>query len=86
MTLQVTSTGLDVPEPVRAQFLEDDVAARLVRKDATLWGPDAESEAAVRLGWLDLPATSRGMRNPCCANWCRASPMPVRSACWTGAR
>ncbi|MCA0145031.1 glucose-6-phosphate isomerase [Blastococcus sp. LR1] len=61
MTLEVTSAGLEVPEPVRAQLLEDDVAARLVRKDATLWGPDAESEAAVRLGWLDLPATSRGL-------------------------
>ena len=35
------------------------VASRLVGKDATLWGPDAEEEAAVRLGWLDLPRSSR---------------------------
>ena len=28
-------------------------------KDATLWGPDAEGEAAVRLGWLDLPRQLR---------------------------
>ncbi|TFV53133.1 glucose-6-phosphate isomerase [Blastococcus sp. TF02A-35] len=59
MTLEFSSAGLEVPEPVRSQLLEDDVAARLVQKDATLWGPEAESEAAVRLGWLDLPATSR---------------------------
>jgi glucose-6-phosphate isomerase len=59
VTLQVTVEGLDVPETLRAQLAEDDVAARLVRKDATLWGPEAESEAAVRLGWLDLPASSR---------------------------
>ncbi|MGY2085326.1 glucose-6-phosphate isomerase [Blastococcus sp. SYSU DS0539] len=61
MNLGFSSTGLEVPEPVRAQLQQDDVAARLVRKDATLWGPDAESEAAVRLGWLDLPATSRSL-------------------------
>jgi hypothetical protein len=59
MTLAVSVTGLDVPEQVRSPLIEDDVVGRLVGKDATLWGPDAESEAAIRLGWLDLPATSR---------------------------
>ena len=29
---------------------------RLAAKDPTLWGPDAESEASIRLGWVDLPA------------------------------
>jgi glucose-6-phosphate isomerase len=38
---------------------DDDVAAKLAAKDHTLWGPDAEHEAAIRLGWLDLPTTSR---------------------------
>jgi glucose-6-phosphate isomerase len=55
----VTSTGVDVPGEVTEGLTSDDVAVRLVRKDATLWGPDAESEAAVRLGWLDLPVSSR---------------------------
>jgi glucose-6-phosphate isomerase len=59
MTLQFSCSGLDVPEVVRTQLADDDVAARLVAKDPTLWGPDAESEAAIRLGWLDLPASSR---------------------------
>jgi glucose-6-phosphate isomerase len=59
MTLRFRSSGLDVPDDVRTQLADDDVAARLAAKDATLWGPDAESEAAVRLGWLDLPASSR---------------------------
>ncbi|SFP46719.1 glucose-6-phosphate isomerase [Geodermatophilus dictyosporus] len=59
MTLQFRCSGLEVPEPVRAQLADDDVAARLVGKDATLWGPEAEPEASIRLGWLDLPATSR---------------------------
>ncbi len=59
MTLRFRSSGLDVPDDVRTRLADDDVAARLVAKDATLWGPDAESEAAIRLGWLDLPASSR---------------------------
>jgi len=36
-----------------------DFAQQLTRKDPTLWGPEAESEAAIRLGWVDLPETSR---------------------------
>jgi glucose-6-phosphate isomerase len=59
MTLAVSVRGLDVPEQVRNPLAEDDVAARLVAEDPTLWGPAAESEAGIRLGWLDLPATSR---------------------------
>ncbi len=35
------------------------VAERLTSKDAGLWGPDAEEEARVRLGWLDLPTSSQ---------------------------
>lgn len=36
-----------------------DAPARLAAGDATLWGAAAEPEAAVRLGWLTLPRTSR---------------------------
>ncbi|GCD99518.1 glucose-6-phosphate isomerase [Embleya hyalina] len=39
----------------------DKVPARLAASDATLWGPDAESLAAIRLGWVDLPASSRAL-------------------------
>ena len=35
--------------------------ARLAKKDATLWGPDAQAEAAIRLNWVDLPSTSRDL-------------------------
>ncbi|HEX4251928.1 MAG TPA: glucose-6-phosphate isomerase [Pseudonocardia sp.] len=38
---------------------EDKVASGIAAKDVTLWGPDAESMAAVRLNWVDLAATSR---------------------------
>ncbi|MGR7026682.1 glucose-6-phosphate isomerase [Geodermatophilus sp. URMC 62] len=59
MTLEVSCRGLEVPEVVRTRLAGDDVAARLVAEDATLWGPEAEHEASALLGWLDLPATSR---------------------------
>jgi glucose-6-phosphate isomerase len=35
------------------------VAAAIVAKDASLWGPDAAAEAAIRLGWLDCADVSR---------------------------
>jgi glucose-6-phosphate isomerase len=37
------------------------LAAAIVAKDATLWGPDAAAEAAVRLGWLDCVTVSRAL-------------------------
>ncbi|RBY75409.1 glucose-6-phosphate isomerase [Blastococcus sp. TF02-09] len=61
MTFEVRVEGLGVPDEVRSALTGDDVAARLARKDATLWGPEAESEAAIRLGWLDLPSSSRSL-------------------------
>ncbi|MET0767745.1 MAG: glucose-6-phosphate isomerase [Aeromicrobium sp.] len=39
--------------------IEDRVASRLAAEDPTLWGPDAESEASVRLSWTHLPESSR---------------------------
>ena len=40
-------------------LVDDGVPAALMAKDAGLWGPDAAELAATRLGWLDLPSTSR---------------------------
>lgn len=33
----------------------------LAAKDATLWGPDAQAEATVRLNWIDLPTSSQAL-------------------------
>jgi len=41
------------------QLVADRVASRLFAKDASLWGPAAESESAVRLSWVTLGRTSR---------------------------
>lgn len=40
-------------------LVAEHTASRIAAKDATLWGPDSESEAAKRLGWVDLAETSR---------------------------
>ena len=61
MIVDVTVSGAGLQED-QAKALEllsaDSVPERLVAHDATLWGPDAESEAEIRLGWLDVVAVS----------------------------
>jgi glucose-6-phosphate isomerase len=37
----------------------DRVASGITAQDPTLWGPDAESEAAIRLSWVGLAESSR---------------------------
>jgi glucose-6-phosphate isomerase len=44
-----------------AELLQGKVASRLAAQDPTLWGPDAEAEAAKRLAWVSLASTSRLM-------------------------
>jgi glucose-6-phosphate isomerase len=68
-TTEVTAAGVTVTVsgeplqqaigPVLADAAQHDVAGRLEQRDPTLWGPEAESEAKIRLGWLDLPTSSR---------------------------
>ncbi|MGO4248802.1 glucose-6-phosphate isomerase [Paenarthrobacter sp. RAF54_2] len=40
-------------------LVEDKVATRIFAKDHTLWGPEAESESAIRLGWVEAAAVSQ---------------------------
>ncbi|MEV7008963.1 glucose-6-phosphate isomerase [Streptosporangium sp. NPDC051022] len=42
-----------------ARLVSEGVPEALSKGDPTLWGPEAEAEAAIRLGWLTLPLTSR---------------------------
>lgn len=39
-------------------LVADQVASRIFAKDATLWGPDAEAESAIRLGWVEAAEVS----------------------------
>ena len=41
------------------KLVAEKIASRIAAKDATIWGPEAEHEASIRLGWVDLHETSR---------------------------
>ncbi|MFB0834171.1 glucose-6-phosphate isomerase [Arthrobacter halodurans] len=56
---QATGAALAAIEAHVPTLVADRVASRIAAKDATLWGPDAEAEASVRLGWVELAETSR---------------------------
>ncbi|THJ67374.1 glucose-6-phosphate isomerase [Arthrobacter echini] len=59
--LSATGAALDAVETAVPTLVSDRVASRLMAKDATLWGEDAESEASIRLGWIDLFDGSRAL-------------------------
>jgi glucose-6-phosphate isomerase len=60
-TLEVAATGAAADAVSRhvPRLVEDGFAGRLFRQDASLWGPDAEPEASIRLSWVDLHRSSR---------------------------
>ena len=45
--------------PLAQRLAADGAAAKLAAQDPTLWGPDAESEASIRLSWTTLHKSSR---------------------------
>ncbi|SDZ10599.1 glucose-6-phosphate isomerase [Micromonospora pattaloongensis] len=47
------------PASTREALVADGVPAQLAGKDPTLWGPEAEAEARIRLGWVDTHRRSR---------------------------
>ncbi|XVQ82727.1 glucose-6-phosphate isomerase [Microbispora siamensis] len=60
MTIEVTlGDEVDAVNAVKDKLVAEGVPAALAAGDPTLWGPQAQSEAAIRLGWLSLPRTSR---------------------------
>lgn len=63
MTFIISASGAaaEAIERVVPQLVADGVAGRLVSGDASLWGEAAESEAAIRLGWVEAAAGTRGL-------------------------
>ena len=60
VTIAVAGPSLQASQAtVLAAAGTDDLPARLLRKDATLWGPEAAAEAGIRLGWLDAVRVGR---------------------------
>ena len=67
--IEVTASGAAaqaVAEHAEA-LAEASVASGIAAQDPTLWGPGAESEAAVRLAWVDLATSSRDLLEPLAA-------------------
>jgi glucose-6-phosphate isomerase len=60
-TLSYDATGAarQAHEQHLPALLEDRIATRIFAKDPTLWGPDAEAESAVRLGWVEAATVSQ---------------------------
>lgn len=48
-------------EPIVQRIIEDKIASRISKKDSTIWGPDAEQEASIRLGWVSSARDSVGL-------------------------
>jgi glucose-6-phosphate isomerase len=48
--------------PLVERLVAEHVASQLTAGDPTLWGPEAESEASIRLAWTTLHETSRPLR------------------------
>ncbi|MCW2604191.1 MAG: pgi, partial [Pseudonocardiales bacterium] len=46
------------------RLVADSIASRIAGGDATVWGPEAESEAAIRLSWTHLHESSRALVDP----------------------
>jgi glucose-6-phosphate isomerase len=57
--ISVSGPAADAVRRVLPQLVADRVASRITGLDATLWGPEAESEASIRLGWTEAVAISR---------------------------
>jgi glucose-6-phosphate isomerase len=55
----VTGAAAEAVDRVVPQLVSDLVASGITSQDPSLWGPDAESEAAKRLGWTEAVSIAR---------------------------
>ena len=55
----ISLKGFEQRKPAWEQL--NKITERLSKKDATIWGESASAEASIRLGWVDLPETSRDL-------------------------
>ncbi|WP_353987831.1 glucose-6-phosphate isomerase [Ruicaihuangia caeni] len=60
MTVEIAARGAakEAIDRIVPQLVDDLVASRITAQDETLWGPDAEAEASIRLGWTEAVAVS----------------------------
>lgn len=60
MKLKVTTKGAasEAVASVVPILVSEKIASRIFFKDATIWGPDAEAESSIRLGWVEAASES----------------------------
>lgn len=63
MTVTVVATGAaaQAVDRIVPQLISDGIAGRITSLDPSVWGPEAEEEAAIRLGWTEAVAISDGL-------------------------
>ncbi len=59
--IAVSGAAAEAVDRVVPQLVSDLVASGITAQDPTLWGPDAESESAIRLGWTEAVSIARPM-------------------------
>ncbi|WP_139003608.1 glucose-6-phosphate isomerase [Arthrobacter crystallopoietes] len=59
LSFQASGAALAAVDQHVPKLAENKVASRIAAKDHTLWGPDVESEASIRLGWVEAVEVSR---------------------------
>lgn len=59
LAVTVAGDAAEAASRLTDAIVADRVASRIASGDPTLWGPDAQTEASVRLGWVNLPQSSR---------------------------
>ncbi|WP_256842377.1 glucose-6-phosphate isomerase [Ornithinimicrobium cryptoxanthini] len=59
LSVEALGAAADAVEAHLPVLVEEKFASRLFAQDATLWGPEAESEASIRLAWTGLHRSSR---------------------------
>ncbi len=59
VSVAASGAAADAVAETVPRLVADGVAGGIFAQDPTLWGEDAQSEASVRLGWVDLAARAR---------------------------
>lgn len=61
MTVSIAASGAakEAVQRVVPELVQDLVASSIFAQDPALWGPDAEAEASIRLGWTEAVSISR---------------------------
>ena len=58
LSISLPTAWLDELQPILQDLVTDKVASRISEKDFTLWGEQSESEASIRLGWVNAAQNS----------------------------